>query len=93
MVLQLSVLRSGTLLANGSEIPFDQLDLELSKLKCFEGRVLCYREDAQNGSPTLAAEVIKRVMRYRLRLALSNQPDFSDTIDGPPAALGSATVN
>lgn len=87
MVLKLSILRSGTLLANGTEIQFDQLDLELSKLKCFEGRVLCYREDDQDESPAIAAEVIKRVMRYRLRLGLASQPDFSDTIDGPTASL------
>ena len=83
--LKLSVLRSGKVLANGKEIPFDQLDLKLSMAKCFEARVRCYVEDDGEGEPPpIAAEVIRRVIgMYRLTLSMSRKPDFSDLIDGP----------
>lgn len=81
--LKLSVLRSGELLANGTEIRLNQLDLKLSMAKCSEYPVGCYIEDGEGGPPPIAPEVINRVSRHRLSIIMSSKPDFSDLDQGP----------
>ncbi|MDB6029642.1 MAG: hypothetical protein JWM68_5865 [Verrucomicrobiales bacterium] len=81
IVLKVSVLQSGKLLADGTEVRLDELDGRLSKVKSQKGIVWYYRENGQGEPPTIAIEVIKLVMKHSLPISMSSKPDFSDTID------------
>lgn len=81
--LKLSVLRSGKLLANGTEIRLDQLDLKLSMASCFDYPVGCYVEGGEGDPPPRTADVINRVRIHRLSIIMSSKPDFSDLDNGP----------
>jgi hypothetical protein len=81
IVLKVSVLQSGKLLANGAEIRLDDLDARLSQLKSQNGVVWYYREGGQGEPPPIAMEVMKLVVKQSLPISMSSKPDFSDTID------------
>ena len=81
IVLKVSVLQSGKLLANGADIQLDELDARLSQVKSQNGVVWYYREGGQGEPPPIAMEVVKLVVKQSLPISMSSKPDFSDTID------------
>ncbi len=81
IVLKVSVLQSGKVLANGTEIRLDELDGRLSQIKSQNGVVWYYREGGQGEPPPIAMEVMKLIVKQRLPVSMSSKPDFSDTID------------
>ena len=81
VVLKVSVLQSGKLLANAAEVRLEDLDARLSETKNQNGVVWYYREAGQAEPPPTAMEVMKLIVKYRLPVSMSSKPDFSDTID------------
>jgi hypothetical protein len=81
VILKVSVLQSGKLLADGTEIPLDGLDTRLAQIKSQNGVVWYYREGGQSEPPPVAMEVMKLVVKHSLPVSMSSKPDFSDTID------------
>jgi hypothetical protein len=81
IVLKISVLQSGKILADGVEISLDDLNARLSQIKSQNGVVWYYREAAQGKAPPVATEVIKTILNQALPISLSSKPDFSDAID------------
>jgi hypothetical protein len=81
VILKVSVLQSGKLLADGSEIPLNGLDARLAQVKSQNGVVWYYREGGQGDPPPVAMEVMKLVVKHSLPVSMSSKPDFSDTID------------
>jgi hypothetical protein len=84
---QVRVFGSGQVTFNGAPVSFDALQMELEALSRNSGAMVWYwREDpAGKMSPEVAAiakRVLQGVVRLRLPIALSTQPDFSDHIDG-----------
>jgi hypothetical protein len=59
VVLKLSVLQSGKLLANAAEVRLEDLDARLSETKNQNGVVWYYREAGQAEPPPTAMEVMK----------------------------------
>ena len=81
VILKVSVLQSGKLLADGTEIPLDGLDARLAQVKSQNGVVWYYREGGQGEPPPVAMEVMKLVVKHSVPVSMSSKPDFSDTID------------
>ena len=85
VVLKVSVLRSGKVLADGTPVSLKQLDTRLAALKEANGEVWYYREDPE-ADPTPAMDavithVVDLMMKYRRDVSFSSRPDFSDYID------------
>ncbi len=81
IVLKISVLQSGKILANAGEVGMNDLDTRLSEIKSQNGVVWYYREGDQGEPPPAAMEVMKLIVKHRLPVSMSSKPDFSDTID------------
>ena len=81
VVLKVSVLQSGKIMVEGSEISLADLDKRLAELKNQNGVLWYYRENGQGEPPPAAMEVIHLVVQHRLPISMSSKPDFSDTID------------
>ena len=81
VILKVSVLQSGKLLADETEIRLDGLDARLAQVKSHNGVVWYYRGGGQGEPPPVAMEVIKLVVKHSLPVGMSSKPDFSDTID------------
>jgi hypothetical protein len=78
--LKISVLKDGTILADGEETALPDLDRALTELEQTGGTVWYYREAGQEEPPPQAMEVIKLLADKSLPIMLSSQPDFSDYI-------------
>lgn len=81
VILKVSVLQSGKLLADGTEIPLDGLDARLAEIKRRNGAAWYYREGGQAEPPPVAMKVMKLVVKHSFPVSMSSKPDFSDTID------------
>lgn len=81
VVLKVSVLQSGKLLADGADTALADLDARLGQIKSQNGVVWYYREGAQGEPPPVAMEVMKLIVKHQLPISMSSKPDFSDTID------------
>ena len=81
VILKISVLQSGKILADGTEIPLDGLDARLAQVRSRKGVVWYYREGGQAEPPPAAMEVMKLVVKHSLPVNMSSKPDFSDTVD------------
>jgi hypothetical protein len=81
VILKVSVLQSGKLLADGTEVSLDGLDDRLAQVKSQNGVVWYYRELSQGQPPLAALEVMKLVVKHSVPVSMSSKPDFSDTID------------
>lgn len=80
MILKISVLASGAILANGQPVGLDRLDAMLRELKAAKGTVWYFREPAAN--PEAAGmEVIRLVSAHKLPISMSSRSDFSDYVD------------
>jgi hypothetical protein len=81
VVIKISVLASGKVLANGVETSLADMDKQLDQIKTQNGVVWYYRENGKGEPPSIAMDVIKLVIARRLPISMSSKPDFSDTID------------
>jgi hypothetical protein len=81
IVLKVSVLQSGKILANAGEVGLNDLDTRMSEIKSQNGVVWYYRESGQGEPPPAAMEVMKLIVKHRLPVSMSSKPDFSDTVD------------
>jgi hypothetical protein len=81
VVLKVSVLQSGKLLADGADIALADLDTRLGQTKSQNGVVWYYREGGQGEPPAAAMEVMKLIVKHQLPISMSSKADFSDTID------------
>jgi len=81
VVLRISVLQSGKLLADGSEVSLSGLDSKLAHLKTQNGVAWYYREGGQSEPPPLAMDAIKLLAKYGTPVSTSSKADFSDTVD------------
>lgn len=84
--LKISVLKDGSVFADGKPTVLADLDHALADLKRSGGSVWYYREAGQAEPPPQAMEVIKMVVEKSLPITLSTKPDFSDYVgeDGRP---------
>ena len=81
-VAKIGVLASGDLLLNGQPAGLGQIDAELERLKARGGEVWYFRESGQAEPPPEAMLVMELVVKHRLSVSMSTQPDFSDYVDG-----------
>ncbi len=81
VVLKVSVLQSGKLLADGVDIALADSDARLGQTRGQNGVVWYYREGGQGEPPAVAMDVMKLIMKHRLPISMSSKSDFSDTID------------
>ena len=78
-VLKVSVLSDGKILADGDVVSIDELDQMLSETKQGSGVVWYYRENASNEPDEIAEDVLELIIKHKLPVKLSTEPDFSDS--------------
>lgn len=81
MILKLSVLASGVVLLDGEAIAMDALDRKLESADKQSTAIWYYREAAAKDPAAEAQAVIQLVVKHKLRISMSSQPDFSDYLD------------
>ena len=77
VILKVSLLQSGKILADGAEIPLDGLDARLAQVRSRSGVVWYYREGAQAEPPPAAMEVMKLVVKHSLPVSMSSETSSS----------------
>lgn len=77
---KISVLKTGTILADGKETTLLELGQALTELKKIGGTVWYYRETGEEEPPPQAIEVTTLVADKSLPVTFSSKPDFSDYI-------------
>jgi len=97
MILKISVLASGAILADGKPADLPQLEQLLSGTKENKGTVWYYREAAGGEPPRAAKSVLNLIVQNKLPISLSSKPDFSDWVDAkgishPRAATAAAAM-
>ncbi len=80
-VLKVSVLDSGTVLADGVPATMKDLDDALTRLDGVNGVVWYYRENAKAEGPAIVSQVLGTIMAHKRPISLSSKPDFSDVVD------------
>lgn len=78
--VKISVLKDGTILADGKKATLSDIDQAFTELKKAGGMVWYYRETGKEEPPPQAMEVIKLVGEKSLPITLSSKADFSDYI-------------
>jgi len=81
VILRVSVLQSGSVLADGSETSLAVLDSRMAEIKAQDGVVYYYREAGMSEPPLVWKNVMDLVAKHRLPISMSSKPDFSDYID------------
>lgn len=81
MILKLSVLATGAVLLDGDLIAMGALDAKLASVDKQSTTIWYYREAAAKNPPPEAQAVIQLVVKHKLRISMSSQPDFSDYVD------------
>jgi biopolymer transport protein ExbD len=81
-IVKVSVLQSGKILIDGTEVTLAQVEQRFAQLKSDGGTVWYYREAGEQEPPPEAVQVMKLVAENRLSISLSSQSDFSDYIGG-----------
>lgn len=82
LVVKVSVLSSGTVLADGSDVSLAALDERLAEIHRGNGVVWYYRENASGQPPAVARQVIDLIIGRNLPISMSTKPDFSDVVIG-----------
>ncbi len=77
-VLKVSVMRSGTILADGAEITPERLDLRIGQVQRAGGVVWLYREPTKGVPPAETMQVLNMTVKHALRVRNSARADFSD---------------
>lgn len=89
VIVKVSVLRTGKILADGSEIFLPELDVRLRSIEEQNGIVWYCREASQDDQlPAVAVEVLKLIVKYQLPVRLCIRPDFSDAAEDGVARPG-----
>ena len=81
VVIKVSVLASGTVLADGTAVSLQDLDARLAEIKKGNGVVQYYRENATGTAPAAAKQVMDMVIAHKLPIGMSTKSDFSDWVD------------
>jgi hypothetical protein len=81
-VARVSVLSSGKLLLDGRPATLAEIGAGFEQLKSKGGSVWYYRQNAQAEPSAEAMSVVELVVKYKLPISMSTQPDFSDYVDG-----------
>jgi hypothetical protein len=81
LILKLSVLASGAVWLDGQPIEMDALDQKLHAADKETTAVWYYREAAGKDATPHAMAVIQLVIKHKLRISISSQPDFSDYVN------------
>lgn len=81
VVLKVSVLQSGSILADGTETKLESLDSRMAEVKAQDGVVYYYREAGNSEPPPVWKNVMELVAKHRLPISMSSKADFSDYID------------
>jgi len=81
MLLKISVLASGAILADGKPADLPQVEQMLAAAKENKGTIWYYREAASGGPPHAAKSVLNLIVQNKLPISLSSKPDFSDWVD------------
>jgi len=81
MALRISVFSSGAILLEGQPADLADLDAALKSAKETSGSVWYYREGVHSEPPPIARTVLELVVKWKLPISLSIQPDFSDYVD------------
>jgi hypothetical protein len=76
LVIRVSVLSSGTILADESPASLGELDAQLSRIKKGNGVVWYYRENPSGEPPAIASSVIRQVVSHKLPVKMFSKPDF-----------------
>jgi hypothetical protein len=79
--VEVKVLSDGSLFVDGKPATLESIDRRFAALARVNGVVWYYRESGKSEPPAVATKVIALVIKHRLPISLSSQPDFSDTID------------
>ena len=79
--VRIKVFVDGSIVADDQPVSLLQLDQRLSDLAKSQGLVLYHREAADTKAHPNASEVVKLIIKHRLPVSLSSNPDFSDWID------------
>jgi len=81
MVLKISVLSSGAILADGKSTDLLQLEQVLRAATESKSVVWYYREAAVGEPPPTARAILDLIIQNKLPISLSSKPDFSDWVD------------
>lgn len=81
IALRISVMQSGRLFGNGTEVSLVDLDAQLQQLEIQNGVVWYYREEPQGKAPAVVTDVIGLVAKHGRPIAMCREPDFSDMMD------------
>jgi hypothetical protein len=76
LVIKVSVLTSGTVLADGSPASLAELDTKLARIKNGNGVVWYYRENPSGEPPAIATSVLDRIISHKLPVKMFSEPDF-----------------
>lgn len=79
-VAKFRVYRDGRITVDGTAIKVESLDQRLQALKKQEGTVWYYREAGREEPHPNASKLIQAIMKARLPLSLSSEPDFSTVV-------------
>jgi hypothetical protein len=77
VVLKISVMSSGAVLADGKPIELNRLEEKLKVLKRDGDAVWYYREPSDSAA-ILGTKIVEMVARRKLPISLSTRPDFAD---------------
>jgi hypothetical protein len=83
-ILKISVLSTGSLLLDGEPVSLTELASSLEQAAKAGATVWYYRQNASGEAPPQAMEVMRLIAANRLKVRLSSQPDFSDSVIPPP---------
>ncbi len=81
IILKISVSQSGKVFVNNSESSLQDIEKRLLEIKDRNGVVWYYRENPQEEPTGIAMEIIELIVKYKVPISLSSEPDFSDIID------------
>ena len=81
VVIEVSVLLSGEVSADGEKISMSQLDKRFAEISKQNGVVWFYREIGEQEPPPVATEVLQLVIKHQLMINISNTPDFSNVVE------------
>jgi hypothetical protein len=80
-VLKVSVLQSGSVMADGKPATIATLVDALSKLDKANGVVWYYRENLAGEPSPVAMKVFNTIMAHKRPISISSKPDFSDVVN------------
>jgi hypothetical protein len=85
-ILKIALMANGSIMVDGAPSNLDSLRTSISSIAQRKGRVWYYREAAHAQAPPEAVEIMRLIVKNRVPVRLSTQPDYSDSVgrDGKP---------